>query len=191
MSSLTKWRHYRSVPAWVLPREWRNWVLDNGSLTKRLIKVSQGDFKVRVVFQGWAYPSCDEARVLGIPDRCKALIREVELLCFGKPWVCARSVIPNSTLTGHERQLKHLGTRPLGAYLFKSRTMQRKAIEVASLSVDVEKLSSQTPMYGRRSVFLLHNKPLLVSELFLPVVLTAKPQIKCAALIEPLLEKVI
>lgn len=159
------WRPYRSVPVWVLPQAWRRWVLDKGSLTKRLIQASDGNFAVRVTFQGWDYPRCDEARVLGIPGRQKALIREVELLCYGEPWVRARSVIPGTTLTGPERQLRYLGNRPLGAFLFRSRTMRRKAIEVASLNVHGDE-----PMYGRRSVFLLHNKPLLVSELFLPAI---------------------
>jgi len=173
MSTRSMWRQYRNVPAWILPQAWRTWVLDKGSLTKRLINASQGDFAVRVVFQGWAYPSLDEAEALGIPCRRKALIREVELLCFGEPWVQARSVIPNSTLTGQERQLRYLGNRPLGAFLFKSRTMRRKAIEVAALNAQ-----GNIPVYGRRSVFLLHEKPLLVSELFLPSVLMARPKLR-------------
>ena len=169
----TRWRGYRRVPEWVLPRCWRAWVLDQGSLTKRLIKASEGNFAVRIVFQGWAYPRMDEARVLKLPGRKKALIREVELLCFGEPWVRARSIIPGSTLTGQERQLKHLGTRPLGAFLFKARTMRRTAVELASAITGEERGTN-----GRRSVFLLHDKPLLVSELFLPVMFTKPPVTK-------------
>ena len=159
------WRRFRRVPENALPRDKRAWVLDAGSLTKRLVKTSQGDFSVRVTFQGWAYPSRDEMKVLNIPVRRKALIREVELLCFGEVWVTARSVIPNSTLSGAEKQLQYMGNRPLGAFLFKSRTMHRKPIEVSMpISTNLKGI------YGRRSVFLLHQKPLLVSELFMPCV---------------------
>jgi len=157
------WRRFRRVPENALPRDRRAWVLDAGSLTKRLIKASQGDFSVRVTFQGWAYPSRDERKVLNVPTRQKALVREVELLCVGKVWVTARSVIPNSTLSGAEKQLQFMGNRPLGAFLFKSKTMKRKPIEIA-----MPRALSLKGVYGRRSVFLLHNKPLLVSELFMP-----------------------
>jgi len=157
------WRRFRRVPENALPRDRRAWVLDSGSLTKRLIKASGGDFSVRVTFQGWAYPSRDERKVLNVPVRQKALIREVELLCFGEVWVIARSVIPHSTLSGAEKQLQFMGSRPLGAFLFKSRTMHRKPIEIA-----MPIALSLKGIYGRRSVFLLHDKPLLVSELFMP-----------------------
>ena len=159
------WRRFRRVPESALPRDRRSWVLDTGSLTKRLVKASNGEFSVRVTFQGWGYPSRDEMKVLNIPVRQKALIREVELLCFSDVWVTARSVIPNSTLSGAEKQLQFMGNRPLGAFLFKSRTMHRKPLEI---SMPISK--HLKGIYGRRSVFLLHEKPLLVSELFLPCV---------------------
>ena len=163
--SLLLWRSFRRVPACILPGNHRGWILDAGSLTKRLQKASQGNFAVRVVFQGWDYPRRDEIKVLQIPVRQKALIREVELLCHGKVWVKARSVIPVSSLSGSEKQLQFMGNRPLGAFLFKARTMQRKPLEIAT-----PKSAAQKHIYGRRSVFLLHKKPLLVSELFMPIV---------------------
>jgi chorismate--pyruvate lyase len=167
------WRCFRRVPESALPRNRRAWVLDAGSLTKRLVKVSHGDFAVRVTFQGWGYPSRDEMKVLKVPVRQKALIREVELLCFGVVWVTARSVIPHSTLSGAEKQLQFMGNRPLGAFLFKARTMHRQPIEV---SMPISK--HLKGVYGRRSVFLLHDKPLLVSELFMPCVFETRAKSK-------------
>jgi chorismate--pyruvate lyase len=160
---LNSWCHYQHVPAWVVPRKYRPWVLDQGSLTKRLIKASNGDFSVRVTLQGFAFPSYDEQIALNIPSRQRALIREVELVCFGQVWVRARSVIPVSTLTGAEKQLMYLGSKPLGALLFKSRVMRRSDLEVTARQAQVNQ-----KLYGRRSVFFLHNKPLLVSEIFMP-----------------------
>jgi len=99
-----------------------------------------------------------------------ALVREVELCCFGQIWVRARSIIPETTLSGEERQLKHLGDKPLGAFLFKSRTMKRRALELASFQDE-----NGEAFYARRSVFMLHGKPLLVSEYFLPELLKHTP----------------
>jgi chorismate--pyruvate lyase len=147
--------------------------LDAGSLTKRLIKASHGDFSVRVTFQGWGVASRDEMKVLKIPIRQKALIREVELVCFGEVWVTARSVIPNSTLSGAEKQLQFMGNRPLGAFLFKARTMHRQPLEI---SMPISK--HLKGICGRRSVFLLHDKPLLVSELFMPCVFETRAKYK-------------
>lgn len=166
MKRLSPWRAYRAVPSSILSREWRDWVLDRGSLTKRLVEASDGNFAVRILDQHWDYPEVNECKALGMRIGTKALIREVELLCHNEVWVRARSIIPNQTLTGEERQLRYLGTRPLGAFLFKSKSMQRKAIEIAAFASD-----KGDNMYARRSVFLLHNKPLLVSELFLPRIL--------------------
>lgn len=161
------WRNLRRVPEWVLPQQWRPWVMDSGSLTRRLMHASKGDFAVRRLREAWLYPSLDEARVLQIPNRQKAWIREVELLCFGQVWVCARSVVPIRTLTGVERQLKHLGTRPLGAFLFAAPTMRREPMQVAR----IDSGPGVEAVFGRRSVFRLHGKPLLVSELFQPAML--------------------
>lgn len=166
MKRLSPWRAYRNVPSSILPRHWRSWVLDRGSLTKRLIKASDGQFKVRILDQHWDYPEVNECLALGMKTGMKALIREVELLCAGEVWVRARSIIPYQTLSGEERQLRYLGTRPLGAFLFRSKSMRRKAIQIASFRSDEGQI-----MHARRSVFLLHGKPLLVSELFLPKVL--------------------
>lgn len=167
------WRAFRRVPDFVLPRVWHDWILDPGSLTRRLQVLGQGDFSVEILFLGWARPTLDERRVLNLPDAHHALIREVVLRCKGEPVVKARSVMPATTLTGKERQLRFLGNRPLGAFLFRSRNMRRTAIEIGAMNWHEEDW-----IYGRRSVFLLHDKPLLVSELFLPALLAQSRKAK-------------
>ena len=162
------WRSYRRVPLGKLPYKQRNWVLDRGSLTKRLIKVSEGDFKVSVSRQFWTQPCMDERHLLKIPHGQYALIREVSLLCRGEVWVKARSVIPMRTLSGPEKQLAKLGSRPLGAFLFRSRTMRRGPLQIASFRNQPRQTYS-----ARRSVFFLHAKPILVSEFFMPIVFDA------------------
>ena len=101
------------------------------------------------------------------------MIREVVLLANSTPWVYARSIIPLTTLTGRLRKLRHLDNQPLGALLFRDPTMIRETVEVACLTKVNAKLPTtlgelQKSLWGRRSVFRLDAKPLLVSEVFLP-----------------------
>jgi chorismate--pyruvate lyase len=137
--------------------------LDRGSLTKRLIHVSDGDFRVIIRRQRWARPSLDERQLLGIPHHQYALIREVDLMCMGEVWVRARSIIPLKTLSGAEKQLACLGDRPLGAFLFKAKTMRRGPLQIAQQPA----AEGELPVSARRSLFYIHGKPILVSEFFL------------------------
>lgn len=153
--------------------EWRDWLLDRGSLTKRLIDASDDQLTVQVLSQRTEMARPSEILALSLLPRQRALIREVLLLAKGEPWVYARSVIPLTTLTGRLRALRHLNDRPLGTLLFNDPSMTRQPIEVATISPDTPGLpvalnSNQTNLWGRRSVFCLDTKPLLVAEIFLP-----------------------
>ena len=158
------------------PRVLQEWLLDTGSLTQRLLQSCQGKFRVDVVSLKWQRPMRNEARRLGLRLHQRALIREVRLLCNEQPWVFARTVIPFRTLKGALRYLVRLGTRPLGAVLFADPHMQREELELACINRNMSLFESAMPngtantscIWGRRSVFYLENKPLLVSEIFLP-----------------------
>ena len=95
-----------------------DWLLDRGSLTSRLVKASEGAFRVRVVHQGWGRPLYSESQLLNTRRAETALVREVELLGHDTPWVFARTLIPASSLRGSARRLANLGEKPLGAVLF-------------------------------------------------------------------------
>jgi chorismate--pyruvate lyase len=160
----------------ILSAPLRDWLLDESSLTGRLRAVCAGDFAVRVLSQAWRRPQTDERRLLGMKDHEFAFIRQVYLLCAGRPWVFARTVIPVRTLSGAERRLARLGSKPLGATLFADRTMERGGVELARIvpghglfNAAVAGLEERPrEIWGRRSVFRLHDKPLLVGEIFLP-----------------------
>lgn len=164
----SNWHAYRRVPASFMPRHWQKWVLDRGSLTKRLQHASNDDFYVRVKKQSITRPSLSERKVLKLALGRQALIREVELVCHDEVWVRARSVIPLSTLSGEERQLRSLGNKPLGAFLFASRSMKREQLEISRY------IDSSGASFARRSVFRLHKKPLLVVEHFCNAVIGAR-----------------
>lgn len=117
-------------------------------------------------------PTLGECAALGIRQRRSAIIREVKLYCGDTPLVYARSVIPNSTLTGKQRAYANLGSRPLGAMLFADKSMRREQVMVSSLRPGddhyVNTGEIDKAVWGRRSIFYVGGKPLLVSEYFLP-----------------------
>ncbi len=167
------WRQSTAASGTRVSPFWRDWLLDQGSLTERLIAASGGEFSVRVLSQSLQRPSLSERRALSLPEHRLALVREVILSGAGVPWVFARSVIPLQTLTGRLRRLRHLDSRPLGALLFSDPTMSREPLQWACIDFDSQSLSPQVaslnqPVWGRRSVFKLSAKPLLVCEVFLP-----------------------
>jgi chorismate lyase len=143
-------------------------LLDRGSLTERLIAVSDGQFRVEVLRQRWGVARADEARLLGLKPRQAALIREVILHGKHQPWVYARSILPAKSLNHSLRHLKRLGNKPLGAVLFSDPHLQRSDIEIARLDPQHLPFGISQAVWGRRSVFFLHGQPLLVSEVFLP-----------------------
>ncbi|WP_125016323.1 chorismate--pyruvate lyase family protein [Aestuariirhabdus litorea] len=168
-----QWRPQSQMLKSDLPEPWREWLLDRGSLTQRLMRRYPGKFSVQLIRQQWARPTPSERRCLGIGQREFANIREVLLLGDGVPRVFARSVLPHSTLVGPNRCLLRLNTKPLGAYLFSNPAMERGEIEIAPLPVN--QLNAHLPSeyeeqvaWGRRSLFFLDHRPLSVCEVFLP-----------------------
>jgi chorismate--pyruvate lyase len=167
------WYSMLSQTDYRVPRLWRSWLFDAGSLTQRLLDASDGELSVHVIKQQFEVPSLSERHVLGLPDRQQAMIREVVLCGAGQDWVFARSVIPLTTLSGRLRKLRQLDNQPLGALLFNDPTMTREPVEVACVNADNNRLpcsalSGDDCIWGRRSVFRLDTKPLLVAEFFLP-----------------------
>jgi len=172
-SDRATWRRSMVASATPVPPFWRDWLMDSGSLTQRLLDASDGQFKVEVLSQSLQRPSLSERRALSLPEHRLALVREVILMGRGVPWVFARSVIPLQTLTGRLRKLRHLDSSPLGALLFSDPSMTREPLQWACIEPNGQPLTAQIedldkPVWGRRSVFKLSAKPLLVCEVFLP-----------------------
>lgn len=180
-----------SEPRWKLPRQLSraqtpehamvDWLIDTGSLTQRLIAHCRGRLSVQLVNQAFQRPTLSESQILGMPNNELAWIRQVHLLCGGKPLVFARTVIPLRSLGGPRRRLTRLGNRSLGALLFADKSMRRGEMEIARFkprhtvfSVAIKHTQDKpTAIWGRRSVFFLGRKPLLVSEIFLPEITQA------------------
>ena len=148
----------------------RYWLQVEGSFTRALQNRCASSFHVEVQREGFATPTLEEAKRLNIPLRQLAWIREVRLCGDGEPWVLARTVIPLACLTGEGRRLLHLGSKPLGAYLFSSRGWHRGPLETGLCHYQGRVLSrTRAPEIARRSLFSNKNSALLVGEYLLPL----------------------
>src|SRR5690606_26180586 len=144
---------------WILPRPQpvlQSWLLDPGSLTQRLKERSAGLFRVQVLEEKWVQRS-SASLLQCFPlhlTRCRMWSRKVLLQCGDMPWVMAHSLIPVTTMVGELRCLRTLSDRPLGGFLFRDPLLQRSQLE----------LTRYQDIHGRRSLFHLQGRPLLVAE---------------------------
>ncbi|MGD2118808.1 MAG: chorismate lyase [Chromatiales bacterium] len=171
------WHSLEGTPAFLLPPLYGGWLADPGSLTARVIGAcGSGNFRVRLIGQHWGRPLYSEKHLLKMRRGEIALIREVELLCNGLPWVFARTLIPASSFSGRARQLARLREKPLGAVLFADPTTVRGKMQIARLQHGhplfhhAIRHLHQPPaeLWGRRTLFYYARHPLLVNEIFLP-----------------------
>ncbi|MGM0563149.1 MAG: chorismate--pyruvate lyase family protein [Pseudomonadota bacterium] len=142
------------------PSEYRSWIADTGSLTQRLVALSEGHFEVVPLREQWRGLSGPEANALKLRPGLRVLQREVELHCHGVACVYAHSLLPLPVLQGR-RALASLGNRSLGSVLFADPTLEREAMHALPPTADL-------PHWGRRSCFRIGGHPLFVSEYFLP-----------------------
>lgn len=166
------WYSRQQLSTQHIHNEARSWLFDPSSLTARLNRKCPGQFHVELLSQKISRPTLDEGRALNIRHGRYALIRQVRLYCGDTAVVYARTVIPVTTLQGAQRRYANLGNQPLGAMLFSDRTMQRDEVMVSKLQPgDVLYKATGVKnehVWGRRSIFRVGGKPLLVSEYYLP-----------------------
>lgn len=151
------------------------WLLDPGSLTRRVKRSCGAAFAVRVLGQGWMRPLPEEALSLGLRHGAVALVREVFLLCGATPWVYGRTVIPRRSMHG-QRHLARLGSQPLGELLFTHPRMRHGPVETTRIGPASPLFARATQeltvlperLWGRRRRFVLDGRVLLVSDVFLP-----------------------
>jgi|TARA_B110000091_G_C13740011_1_gene442902 chorismate--pyruvate lyase len=168
--------HWQDPVAHNIPEYLLNWLVEPSSLTARL-KRHGGEFRVEVLGQQIDLCQSHEANDM-IKAGEQVLVREVLLYCDDVPQVFARSLLPLSTLTDDEQVLAELGNQPLGQVLFNNPSLERKNLTIAAfdqsssvgllvknLSIDVD---AEFIMWGRSSLFFVHQKPLMVAEVFLP-----------------------
>ena len=157
--------------------EQRHWIWDQTSLTDKLRVLAHGDFEVQVLSERRTLPRQDEQVFIsstcrrGVKRRAIAWVREVYLICQGRPWVYARSVLPLGQKGALTRQRFQLKSRPLGEFLFSHPDIYRSSVQGGEWRWP---LPSKVPdefankLIARRSLFNIQEHPLLVQEVFLP-----------------------
>lgn len=157
--------------------ELRPWLDETGSLTKRLRGVYGDQLAVRLLYHYWKPAFAEECQQLKVAHHRYQLVREVLLHIDDTPLVLARTILPQPTIRIAHRNLSHLGTRPLGEVIFaypdlelRQRYFSHATPNIWSTAVQSEFPVEQT-VWGRRTLYAIHNQPLLVSEFFLPTML--------------------
>ncbi|SNX29274.1 chorismate lyase [Polynucleobacter meluiroseus] len=164
------------------PREWQAWLSDSGSLTQKIERTIGQTLSVIVLSDGRQNLNSDESRYFHFRlRRCR--VREVLLCANGQPLVMARSIIPKTSAGGINHAPLSLGQRPLGALLFANTQQQSKQMhsrEITFLTkgdplwLSFSKRFKTLPrsLWGRRTLYRLKGHPILVTELFLPSLLS-------------------
>lgn len=136
----------------------RAWLQLETSMTERFEKYCR-QVSVEVVSEGFvSFAECADAQFL-LPEETRYWRREIVLYGDGVPWLAGMTLVPESTLSGPDIALQQLGETPLGRYLFANPALTRDFIE----------FGRNGDAWGRRSrLRLAADKPLLLSELFLP-----------------------
>ena len=153
------WREPNSMEG--VPRDVFAVLQDQASLTARLKHISQGDFSVEVIEEGWVQLSNPEllAEFAPVTAAHRFWSRHVVLHGNGQPWVLAHSLLPEHAIFSPLRKVMDLNEEPLGQFLFQNPDLRRTNLEL---------VKSRESLWGRRSLFYLHNKPIMVAEFFVP-----------------------
>lgn len=156
-----------------------SWLTHPGSFMERLKEHGVSDARIEVIGEKWLHPAADEAALLNLPEDALAWIREVVIFDEKNTYMYARTIIPSQTLTGKLRQLQQLNSQSLGSLLFKLPEMKRSEFEFMTIKPESawhRKISQNTDLAaveidGRRSLFSMKKKQLLLTEFYLPGVL--------------------
>lgn len=160
-----------------LPENVQSWTYESGSLTQRLRSFYGDAIAVKILLQRWHKPFLSERRLLKLPGHQYSLIREVLLYANGKPLILARTIIPAATIKAAKNNLSHLGNRPLGEIIFSYPKLERMTMDVTLINPftwtqpALAEVTINQPIWGRRTVYAIAHKQMLVSEFFLPEVL--------------------
>jgi len=171
------WYEHRRGSHHTLPESVQSWAYEAGSLTQRLRDYYGNTITVIILFHQWRTPFLSERRQLHLPLSRFSLIREVMLHTNGKPLLLARTIIPEETIKVAHRNLAHLGTRPLGEVIFSYPDLERVTMDLTLIrptdwtAQTQQKAHINQTIWGRRTVYAIQKRPMLVSEFFLPEIL--------------------
>lgn len=136
-------------------------LLDSGSLTEQLVARAGSSFAVQRLEEDWCQLSEQSLRrEFGpVQQSHRFWSRKVLLSGLAEPWVLAHTLMPAHSCCSELQQVLQLGDQPLGRFLFTQAGLIRANLKFAA---------ADNGMWGRRSVFYLFSKPIMVAEFFTP-----------------------
>ncbi|WP_448761298.1 chorismate--pyruvate lyase family protein [Acinetobacter tandoii] len=141
-----------------IPAELKTWLYASGSLTQQLTDLAGGKFRVQPIKEHFQRLHFIDAKWMRMPHQHTSWVRESFLYgCDAEPWVGAKSIFPIQSLQGRARVFKHIGTKPIGWFLF-DRTNPKCERRVILLDEG----------WTRQSCYTWHGCKFIVQETFLP-----------------------
>ena len=125
-------------------------VIDNESLTKRLSRVKDNNFRIKVQDQRLEYSKSINEFIDCVQARSIGVYRSVRLESKGFKNVYAKSFLPVKSLKGKERYIRILGSRSLGSYFLNTKRFRKVKISYSIKSDYVHRLIA----YKNRSGFI-------------------------------------
>lgn len=141
-----------------IPKHLNSWLNASGSLTQQLTDLAGGTFKVEPVKEHFQRLKFLDAQWMQMPVQHTSWVRESFLYgCEDKPWVKAKSIFPILSLQKKARIFQHIGTKPIGLFLFQrtNPVCQRRVIWLQD-------------GWTRQSCYTWHGCKFIVQETFLP-----------------------
>lgn len=141
-----------------IPKHLKSWLNASGSLTQQLTDLADGTFKVEPVKEHFQRLMFLDAQWMQMPTHHTSWVRESFL--YGseeQPWVKAKSIFPILSLQKKARIFQHIGTKPIGLFLFQrtNPVCERRVIWLED-------------GWTRQSCYTWHGCKFIVQETFLP-----------------------
>lgn len=157
----------------------QEWLTKPTILSKALKRFSK-TLQVKVLEQRFSDAFADEYSILQLDKNTKPFVRQVLLIGDQDvPLTYGRVIIPQATYQAYFQDFEKLGSQLIGeTLLYNNPHVARSGFEYRYFNArdplwnfiyrHLPKDSPQQDLWARRSVFNLKDKPLLISELFLP-----------------------
>lgn len=145
------------------------WLNNAGSFMQRLAKHGIDNAKVHVLREDYLQPEEWEYELLQLPNE-PLLIREVCISSDATVWMYARTVF-SANILAEKRELSSLENRSLGSVLFQDPAIKRGLLEFIYANPQAlwkDFLPYSQTAWIRRSLFMLQQPSLLLSEIFMP-----------------------
>ncbi len=174
---ILNWQNQSSASEQIKDKKLHPYIFHEASLTKLIQESCIGEFSIAIHSTGWGKAMPEEMELLDVNQDEPIFVRESWLKSDNVNLVFARSIIPGQSLDGSLSRLTDLGDRPLGEVLFAEPSCERAAMRFARLDESCDlyqhiapELDNKDDIWVRQSLFKIEHKPLLILEIFLPII---------------------